>query len=54
MKTRDEVIKAIEICVKRTSECKDCPYWELTGKSPTACFDAMALDALRLIKGEDE
>ncbi len=43
--TDNEIIKALECCIKLTTKCSECPYNE-TGEM---CFDLAKEDAIKLI-----
>ena len=42
--TPEEIIKALECCIKPTSDCENCPYYK-----KEECFDMAKRDALNLI-----
>lgn len=45
--TDDEIIKALECCVKITTDCEKCPYWGIS--KVENCFDVAKQDAVDLI-----
>ena len=49
---RDKVIKGLEICYCPSAKCEDCPYHDLPDEQ--SCNDTLCLDALALLKKQDE